>query len=277
MHSKEIIISGATGYIGKNLIPQLLKKKYKITALVRSTEKIQSYKWSKKINYIKFDFKNYRINIKKLKKNSVFIDLAWEGLPNYYSKIHFTKNVNSHFNLIKKLLKKKIIKQLIITGTCQEYGMQFGLQKPIANTNPITSYGKAKVKLFKKILLLKRQYKFIFKWLRLYYSYGVSQNNNSLYPKLINAINKNKKIFKMSNGDQLRDYLPTIIMINKIIKSLQSDKIEGIFNICSGKPIKVKDLVKKIIKQKKSKIKLKLGYYPYAEYEPKNFWGESNI
>ena len=73
MHSKEIIISGATGYIGKNLIPQLLKKKYKITALVRSTEKIQSYKWSKKINYIKFDFKNYRINIKKLKKNSVFI------------------------------------------------------------------------------------------------------------------------------------------------------------------------------------------------------------
>jgi uncharacterized protein YbjT (DUF2867 family) len=68
MNSKEIIVTGATGYIGRNLIPRLLKKKYKITILVRNKNKLSSFKWFKKINCIKFDFDNCKLNLKKLKK-----------------------------------------------------------------------------------------------------------------------------------------------------------------------------------------------------------------
>jgi nucleoside-diphosphate-sugar epimerase len=277
MNSKEIIVTGATGYIGRNLIPRLLKKKYKITILVRNKNKLSSFKWFKKINCIKFDFDNCKLNLKKLKKNSILIDLAWNGLPNYYSNIHFKKNVNSHYLFIKKLLKNNIIKDLIVTGTCQEYGMKCGLQKVNSKTTPTTAYGKAKKRLYTKIFRLKKFYNFNFKWLRLYYSYGSWQNKNSIFPKLIFAINNNHKYFKMSKGDQLRDYIPISKMVTKIIKVVQNNKIDGIFNVCSGNPIKLKDLVKKIIKLKKSKIKLIFGYYPYLKYEPKYFWGENNI
>jgi len=46
-------------------------------------------------------------------------------------------------------------------------------------------------------------------------------------------------------------------------------------NICSGKPISVRQLVEKNILEAKAKIKLNLGYYPYANYEPMAFWGDA--
>lgn len=50
-------------------------------------------------------------------------------------------------------------------------------------------------------------------------------------------------------------------------------KKEGDFNICSGKAISVRKLVEKRIKERNSNIQLKLGYYPYSDYESMAFWG----
>ena len=276
LKNKQIIITGGTGYIGKNLIPILLKEKCRITVLARDIDKIRHFRWFKKIDCIKFNFKKYKLNYRTLKKNSTLVHLAWEGLPNYHSNIHLKKNINSHYLFIKKLIKKKIIKNLIVAGTSQEYGMQYGIQKVTSKTNPTTSYAKAKVKLYKKILLLRKYHSFKFKWMRLYYSYGKWQNKSSVFSQLSYAISNKKKYFKMSKGDQVRDYMPISKMITKIIEVI-AKKEEGIFNICSGNGVRLKDLIIKIIKLKKSKIKLKLGYFPYLSYEPKYFWGESSI
>jgi len=276
MYGKKIIVFGATGYIGKHLIPALIKNKYKVTVLARSFKDIKNFKWFTKINYINFNLNNLNINFNKISKNSTIIYLAWEGLPNYNSPDHLKKNVSVHYQFIKKLLKKNKIKNLIVTGTCQEYGMKHGLQKVNENTNPVTNYAIAKVRLYKKLSNLKMNYTFNFKWLRLYYSYGRWQNKNSIFSQLKLSIKNKEKYFKMSNGDQMIDYLPVSKVVKKILTVLEIEK-KGIFNICSRKPIKLKDLVKKYIKKKNSAIKLKLGYYPYLKYEPKYFWGENNI
>ena len=62
MNKKDIVITGATGFIAKNLIPNLLKKKYKIIILVRSVDKIKKFKWFSKITYIEHG-KDYLITI----------------------------------------------------------------------------------------------------------------------------------------------------------------------------------------------------------------------
>ena len=80
----------------------------------------------------------------------------------------------------------------------------------------------------------------------------------------------------MSLGMQIRDYLNVTEVVEQII-SLYSSQRVGTFNICSGKPITVKKLIKNKIKEKNSKIKLNLGFYPYNNYEPMNFWGEKDI
>jgi dTDP-6-deoxy-L-talose 4-dehydrogenase (NAD+) len=79
----------------------------------------------------------------------------------------------------------------------------------------------------------------------------------------------------MSGGQQVRDYLPVEeVAVNLVAVALQN-KVTGIINCCSGQPITVEALVKKYLVEKNKTIKLNLGYYPYPDYEPMEFWGEN--
>ena len=76
----------------------------------------------------------------------------------------------------------------------------------------------------------------------------------------------------MSGGEQLRDYLPIEDIVEQLADLYESGRC-GTYNICSGKPISVRRLVEKRVKERGSNIKLNLGYYPYPDYEPMEFWG----
>jgi len=77
----------------------------------------------------------------------------------------------------------------------------------------------------------------------------------------------------MSGGEQIRDYLPVIQSAYYIVKIATQNKINGIINCCSGKPIRIKKLIKNYLVKKKAKIILNYGVYPYNNYEPMFFWG----
>jgi dTDP-6-deoxy-L-talose 4-dehydrogenase (NAD+) len=51
--------------------------------------------------------------------------------------------------------------------------------------------------------------------------------------------------------------------------------VTGIINCCSGKPITVEQFVRNYLKKIEKNIKLNLGYYPYPDYEPMEFWGDT--
>jgi len=53
------------------------------------------------------------------------------------------------------------------------------------------------------------------------------------------------------------------------------NKTTGIINVCSGEPVKLKDFVQNYLQQQHATIQLNLGYYPYSDIEPMNFWGDN--
>ena len=46
--------------------------------------------------------------------------------------------------------------------------------------------------------------------------------------------------------------------------------------MCSGDPISVRDLVNSWLDENNWDIELNLGFYPYPNYEPMHFWGDSS-
>ena len=80
----------------------------------------------------------------------------------------------------------------------------------------------------------------------------------------------------MSGGEQLRDYLPVNKMAKYIVQISIQNRINGIINCCSGQPISIKELIENYLIQNKQNIELNLGYYPYLDYEPMAFWGNTN-
>ena len=104
---------------------------------------------------------------------------------------------------------------------------------------------------------------------------GKGQSPKSIIPQLDKALDNNEESFNMSGGKQLRDYLPVEKVAEHIIKISLQDKITGLINCCSGKPITIKKLVEEHMKRRNKTIKLNLGYYPYPDYVPMEFWGDT--
>jgi dTDP-6-deoxy-L-talose 4-dehydrogenase (NAD+) len=80
----------------------------------------------------------------------------------------------------------------------------------------------------------------------------------------------------MSGGEQLRDYLPVEKAAAYIAQIALQNEVTGAINCCSGNPISVKQLVKDYLENSGKMIELNLGYYPYPDYEPMAFWGDTN-
>ena len=75
--------------------------------------------------------------------------MAGLDLKNYNADIHI-KQVNSHLNFVEELIKSGT-KNIVIVGSCFEYGSYSGELLEHFKTRPITKYGKAKDDLRKKL------------------------------------------------------------------------------------------------------------------------------
>jgi len=274
----KILVTGASGFIGNHLIKELLKNtNHEIIATSRDIEKAKKYDWFSKVKHISYDLNSKEeLNLfEYFNKPDRVIHLAWDGLPNYNDLIHIEKNLINNYKFIKNLVANGL-EDITIAGTCFEYGMVNGCLSEDIQTNPSNSYAIAKDSLRKFIEELKKQYKFNYKWIRLFYMYGEGQGEKSLIALLDKAIQNGEKEFNMSGGEQIRDYLHIQEVVSNISKIALQNKIDNqIINCCSGKPISIRKFVENYLDEKSYSMKLNLGYYPYTAYEPMAFWGDN--
>jgi len=271
MNKPQVLVTGASGFIGRHLVPRLLDKNCDVIIFGRDIKKVKIFDWYKNVDFIPFDF-HISQNSFKPKANTSLIHLAWQGLPNYDSLFHIEENLPKSYAFIKDLVRAGVSK-VLVAGTCFEYGFQYGPISVKSNTIPQNSYAFAKDSLRRQLEFLKRDKKYTLQWARLFYMYGQGQNPNSILAQLDSAIDRGEPLFNMSGGEQLRDYLSVEQVADQISK-IHLDKDDGIFNVCSGIPISIRKLVEDRIKERKSAIKINLGYYPYPDHEPMAFWGQ---
>ena len=268
------MITGATGFVGRNLIKRIYKKKdWNILCLVRKKPDLDN------LNNIKFhvgDIYSEKLNIyKKYGVPDILIHLAWSGLPNYQENFHLEKNLPNE----KKFLTKGInagIKQIIITGTCFEYGKLSGKLHEKMMGRPNTKYGQAK-DLLRKYLEKKQKHKnFTLQWVRLFYVFGSNQKPNSLLPTLQRSIYKKEKYFNIAEGKILRDFINIKLVAKFLVFLCKNKNLNGIINCCSGNPISIRDFVKIYLKKRNSKIKIRIGNFTKPEHEPEQYWGSAS-
>ncbi len=272
----KVLVTGATGFIGKYVIEELLKQKHTIIANSILSEKEVAFNWLNRIHYIQADLNEERQDwFCFFKEPDMLIHLAWEGLPNYNELFHIEINLPKNYLFLKNMIKNGL-KKVVVTGTCFEYGMQSGPLKEDLDTKPNNIYALAKDSLRKFLVQLQQKICFDLKWIRLFYMYGEGQNPKAILPQLDAALKKKDKVFNMSGGEQLRDYLPVGKIAEYIIKIALQDKISGVINCCAGRPISVRKLVENYLEKKNKNTELNLGYYPYPDYEPMAFWGDNS-
>lgn len=269
----KVAVSGATGFIGRHVLAELESRLVETIALVRSASSKSIERSSRRV--IELDLHEAPSNAFELMgQPDVLIHLAWSGLPNYKSLHHFEQELPAQYRFLKSLVESGL-QNIVVAGTCFEYGMQSGLLSEDMAPHPSNPYGFAKDALRCQLEYLKSAHPFLLTWTRLFYLYGEGQAESSLLPQLRQAAGRGDSVFNMSGGEQLRDYLPVTEIAHHLVSLALAKKDMGVVNVCSGTPISVRKLVEGWIKENGWSIKLNLGHYPYPDYEPMAFWGDS--
>jgi len=269
---KEILIIGGTGFIGYHLAKKCIKKNWQVTSI--STKLPPKKRYLSKVKYLLCDITKKKYLKKNIKKYFHYV----VNLGGYVDHSNKKKTYESHYlgckNLVEIFLEKFPL-SFIQMGSSIEYGKLRSPQQEnkICNLKSIKSvYGRAKLMSSLYVMMLYKKIKFPATVLRLYLAYGPKQDINRFIPIIINGCIKNKK-FSCSGGDQSRDFVHVYDVVDAIIKSLLSKNAKGqIINIGSGKPQKIKKIIKDIVKISKGgqpqfgKIKLRkdeiLNLYP---------------
>lgn len=272
----KILVTGATGFLGNYLINALLANGHEIIASSSDTLRAEKFDWFKKVDYRPYklepveddqDLYNYFGHPDRM------IHLAWQGLPNYNNPFHVVQNLPANYFFLTNLIQNGL-NNIAITGTCLEYGLKEGCLSEDIETNPVCFYGLAKDTLRKALFLHDSCKQISLKWIRLFYMYGEGQAKTSLFAQLSEAIKRKDRVFNMSKGEQIRDFLPISDVVDNCIKIALQDEVNGIINCCSGQAVSVRSKVESILRNAKTEMELNLGYYQYNTYEPLSFWGD---
>ena len=269
---KNLLIIGGTGFIGTHLIRQISKSNFNIYCL--STRHLKSDKKLKYIKYILCDISNRTKLFKTLSRYSFDIVVNLGGHVNH---TEWKKTYNTHYlgckNLADYFLNKKISKFIQLSSSL-EYGSNSSphLEKMKINIKKLkTAYSIGKAKATRYLLKLNKKKNFPVTILRLYLAYGPGQDYNRIIPITIkNFINQRK--ISLTNCNQIRDFLYIDDLINLILKIISYKKNKNvIFNVGSGKPIKLK-LIIELIKHKLKKGTPLYGKIPLRKDENINLY-----
>ncbi len=240
---KTILIVGGTGFIGYHLVKRC-KKKFNVISI--STKKPKKERFIKGIKYFYIDISKKK-QLNRIRNLQIDYVVNLGGYVDHSNKI---KTFSSHFVGVKNLFyffKNKNIQKFVQIGSSAEYGRLRSPQREKSKCNPQLIYGQAKLQ---GTVFLKEQFKkfnFPVTILRLYQAYGPKQDINRFIPIVIDAC-KNGKEFPCSNGKQKRDFTYIQDVVEAIILTLNNKKSSGeIINIGSGKTIKLKDIIFKIV------------------------------
>jgi len=270
----KVLVTGATGGLGELVVYDLLQRGIRVIATSRDEEKAKKCSFYSQVIY-----KSFEIGSEKdldlfeyFEKPDLLIHLAWEKLNDYKNEAHLGSILENNKAFLKNLIQNGL-KDVTVVGTCYEYGLQEGELKEEMPSKPVLAYPEGKNVLREYLEQLKSNYTFSLKWARVFYVFGTIKGRKNLYTLLLSAIENNEKTFNMSGGEQVRDFLsPTEIAKNLVAIALQK-KEEGIINCCSGKPVKLKQVVNDFLLSKNYQLEINYGFYPYLDYEPMVSWG----
>ena len=240
-----ILLSGATGFFGKNFIELATSKGHQIYAITRTKQK--------KIKNVKWIIGGLDKDSKEFKKCNVLVHLASAGVlnRNLPFKKAFETNVVKSGKFLINAAKAGCVKWIII-GSSSEYGKTLHMAKPVnvkSKRLPVCNYGKSKSVFSDLVVVLSKILKSEYRILRAFPVYGKYENNKRLFPSLLKAIKK-KKDFIINNPMEIRDFSDIEDIVKKILRATnfpKKNKIKGEqWHLASGNAVKISDFVKKI-------------------------------
>ena len=263
----KVVVTGASGYIGRHVVDALIKMHHEVIAVDMINKGINTDATFLSLDIFSDDIYN------KLGRPDACIHMAWKDGFNHASDAHMGM-LSKHYAFIKTIIDGGVI-YLCVMGTMHEIGYYEGCVDENTPTNPLSMYGIAKNALREASLLLAEKSDTSLMWLRAYYILGDDSNNNSIFSKITQMEHEGKESFPFVSGKNKYDFINVDELAKQIATASTQSEITGIINCCSGKPVSLADKVNEFIEKNHYSIRPDYGKFPERPYDSPAIWGDN--
>jgi nucleoside-diphosphate-sugar epimerase len=245
--SKRVLITGVTGFVGRQVLCYLAKQDVRLTVIIRgSAEKtlIDYPTVESVISTPDLFAETSEWWANTLRGIDTVIHVAWYAEPGLY--LQSSKNLDclqGTLNMANGAAQAGVRRFLGI-GTCFEYDLSHGILSIETPLKPLTPYARAKASAFMALSQWLPTQSIEFIWCRLFYLYGEAEDARRLVPYLRAKLAVGESA-ELTSGNQIRDYID-VSEAGRLIAEAALGSEQGPVNICSGIPITVKQLAEKI-------------------------------
>ncbi len=242
---KKVLLTGASGFIGRHCIPFLLEKGYRVYAV--DSGNYESVIENKNLFRLTLNLHNERRTEEILAeiKPTHLLHLAWyteHGL--FWNSDRNIEWVISSLRLFTGFLNNGG-KRVVVAGTCAEYDWQYGVcNEKLTPLKPSTLYGVSKNSLNNILYRYALLHDVSYAWGRIFFLYGPYEIEKRIIPYVITSLLKNEPA-RCTEGQQIRDFLHVEDVANAFVSLLDSN-LNGSVNIASGMPVSIKQIAEKL-------------------------------
>ena len=270
---KTVVVTGATGVIGRALINLCIKKGYDVLAVVhRQSERTKDLELIDHCKVMYLNLSEYNYALDEIKKQNIhlvnfeyFIHLAWmstygEGRDNVNSQLD---NIQASLQAVQ-FAKNLGCSTFVGIGSQAEYGRIDGMLTPTTPAFPETGYGIAKLCAGQMTRLLCNQLDIKHIWCRVLSVYGPYDRDQTLISTAVSKMLANETT-EFSPCNQLWDYIYSEDAAKAILCCAQNGKDGSIYVIGSGEVHQLKEYIQIIARLTGYKKEIGFGLRSYNE------------
>ncbi|MFV0155367.1 NAD(P)-dependent oxidoreductase [Empedobacter falsenii] len=243
----KILITGASGFLGRNLVQELLKENHELIVVGRSFDKLNDEFNKEEITLFETDYSVENLKLILQDVDSV-IHLASQLMQrdtNPYQISQFNQNIQLTENLLIAA-DECSVKQFINTSSISVYPLKTNLSEN-EFLAPSNIYGVSKANIESYLAYFQTKTKMNIISLRLARLYGYGERNGLMFTDFIHKAINNETLTLHGTGSSTIEYIYIKDAISAYTKIIQSQKIRGAYNIGTGKRYSIKEIAETIV------------------------------
>ena len=232
----KLLLTGATGFIGRQVLKLLQVSNWEVIALSGSRSDN---------GYVQADLLNPESlrNLMEQVRPEYLLHLAWNVDDGYMESPNNLEWLIGSLELLKSFVRYGG-KRAVFAGTCAEYDWSYGYLSETTPLKPESLYGVAKNSLYNMASAYAQKTGILFSWGRVFFLYGEGEKEKRFIPSVIRSFLR-QETPSVLNPHLLRDYMHVQDAASALVELLKSDLV-GPINIASGKAVYLSQLVEYI-------------------------------